>query len=290
VVYAKVVPPDGAIGLKKVGGFVYDIGTGSVTKLDGDDPDTFRFDSTNHNFLWGSKTADTTNWWNTCTDRTGHCDTAPGPILAWRPDGGAVAMYGPKPTFIRTVNFADGTCDAPDIDRSTDVYQAQYAPTSDRLWWVSANDDAETSFTVWLADADGKSAVAVATGADLGGTFSRDGQHLYISHNAESSSALGCVDVTASPPVEQILSANRGDIGMLGNRRAMFVDHFNVQDGNGELVLVDLATGARQSLARAVASVAVSGGNEDEGTDVAYAVRGRAASSRDGLWLTTLPP
>jgi len=98
------------------------------------------------------------------------------------------------------------------------------------------------------------------------------------------------VDVTASPPVEQILSANRGDIGLLGNRRTLFVDHFNVQDGNGELVLVDLATGARQSLARAVASVTVDGASEDAGADVAYAVRGRAASSRDGLWLTTLPP
>ena len=98
------------------------------------------------------------------------------------------------------------------------------------------------------------------------------------------------MDVTATPPVENILSTNRGDVGLLGNNRVLFVDHFNVQDGNGELVFVDLATGARQSLARAVTGVTVSGGSEDEGADVAYTVRGRAASSRDGLWLTTLPP
>jgi hypothetical protein len=36
--------------------------------------------------------------------------------------------------------------------------------------------------------------------------------------------------------------------------------------------------------------VSVSDSSEAEGTDVAYTVRGRAASSRDGLWLTTLPP
>ena len=74
----------------------------------------------------------------------------------------------------------------------------------------------------------------------------------------------------ASTPVEQVLSTNRGDIGLLGNRRALFIDHYNAQDGNGELVLVDLASGARQSLARAVANVTVAGGNEAEGTDVAY--------------------
>jgi hypothetical protein len=290
VMYAKFVNPADPGGPRKTAGFVYDVGAGSVTKLDGDDPDTFVFDRANHNFLWGGTTANTTSWWNTCSDTSGHCDTWPGPIFAWRPDGGAAAMYGPGPTFMRTVNFVDGTCDAPDIQKTTSVFQAQYSPTSDRLGWVSANDAAETSFTLWLADADGKSAIAVATAPDLGGTFSRDGQHLYVSHNGASSAALGAVDVTASPPVEQILSANRGDIGLLGNRRVLFVDHFNVQDGNGELVLVDLATGARQSLARAVASVAVSGGSEDEGTDVAYAVRGRAPSSRDGLWLTTLPP
>ena len=90
--------------------------------------------------------------------------------------------------------------------------------------------------------------------------------------------------------VEQVLSSNRGDIGLLGNQRALFIDHYNAQDTNGELVLVDLATGDRQSLARAVASVTVIGGKEAEGTDVAYTVRGRAAASRDGLWLTTLPP
>jgi len=89
---------------------------------------------------------------------------------------------------------------------------------------------------------------------------------------------------------EKILSTNRGDIGLLGSRRAVFVDHFNAQDGNGELVLVEVATGASQLLARAVTSVSVPGRGEAEGTDVAYAVRGRAGSSRDGLWLTTLPP
>jgi hypothetical protein len=291
VTYAKVDPASEADGTSatKTAGFAYDVGAGSVTKLDGANPDHFLFDSSHHLFVWGSGTESSTHWWNTCSDTAGQCDTWPGPLFAWRPDGGAFAMYGVQQPM-RIVNVSDGTCSLADAQSTFSVYQAQYSPNSDRLWWVSANDPAETSFSLWLADGNGASPTAVATGADLGATFSRDGLHLYVSHNGESSAALGWVDVTASPPVEQILSANRGDIGLLGDRRALFVDHYNVQDGNGELVLVDLATGARQSLARAVASVAVDGASEEAGTDVAYAVRGRAASSRDGLWLTTLPP
>ena len=104
-------------------------------------------------------------------------------------------MYGPQQTM-RIVNLTDGTCDAPDPQKTFSIYQAQYAPASDRLWWVSANDPQEQSFTLWLADGNGASPVAVATGPNLGGAFSGDGQRLYISHNGESSAALGWVDVT----------------------------------------------------------------------------------------------
>jgi hypothetical protein len=287
ILYGKTDPNDAT----KRAAFVHDVGAGTTTKLDGVDPDRFYADRWHHLLVWGSTTvgAGYTSWWNMCTDVKHSCETWPGPALTWRPDGGALTMYGPQQTM-RIVNLADGTCDAPDPQKTFSVYQAQYAPGSDRMWWVSANDPQEQSFTLWLADGNGASAVAIATGPNLGGAFSGDGQRLYISHSGESSAALGWVDVTASPPVETIISSNRGDIGLLGNNRVLFVDHYNVQDGNGELVFVDLATGARQSLARAVTSVSVSGGSEDEGADVAYAVRGRAASSRDGLWLTTLPP
>ncbi|HWJ57214.1 MAG TPA: hypothetical protein VNR90_13340, partial [Vicinamibacterales bacterium] len=286
VLYGKATPD--AAG--STAAFVYDVNAGTSTPLDGASPDRFYVDRGHHLLVWGSTSASPfTSWWNMCTGVRHTCDTWPGPAIAWRPDGGALAMYGPKPAFMRILNIAEGTCSAPDPSKTSSVYQAQYAPGSDRLWWVSANDDAETSFNLWLGDANGGSAVAVATGPDLGGAFSGDGQRLYVAHNGESNAALGWVDVNASPPVETVLSSNRGDIGLLGNRRVLFVDHYNVQDGNGELVLVDMETGARQSLARSVTGVTVSGG-EAEGADVAYAVRGRVASSRDGLWLTTLPP
>jgi hypothetical protein len=285
IFYAKLDPSDPT----KKAAYVFDMGAGTSTKLDGVDPDRFVTNRRDHLFVWGSGVGSYTNYWNTCSGVRGSCETWPGPGFTWRPDGGAFAMYGAQQSM-RIVNVADGTCSAPDPQKTFSIYQAQYSPGSDRLWWVAANDAHETSFNLWLADPNGDAPVSIATDTDLGATFSRDGQRIFISHNGESSAALGWADVNASPPVEHVLSANRGDIGVLGNRRAMFLDHWNVQDGNGELVLVDLDTGARQSLARAVTGVAVAGSNEDAGTDVAYAVRGRAASSRDGLWLTTLPP
>jgi hypothetical protein len=285
VLYAKA-DPDATVSSAA---FVHDVTAGTSTKLDGVAPDHFYVDRGHHLFVWGSNSGNYTKWWNTCTDARGSCDTWPGPAIAWRPDGGALAMYGPQQNM-RIVNVAEGTCSGPALEKTYSIYQAQYSSGSDRLWWVAANDKEETSFSMWLADGNGEAPVTVATGPNLGGTFSWDGQRLYVSHNGESSAALGWVDVTASPPAETIISANRGDVGLLGNNRVLFVDHFNVQDGNGELVFLDLTTGARQSLARSVTGVSVSNSSEAEGTDVAYTVRGRAASSRDGLWLTTLPP
>jgi hypothetical protein len=270
ILYAKV-DPDAA---PKTAAYVYDVKTGTSSKLAGADPDHFFADGTNKILAWGSATHHVTNYWNMCSDARGECPFS-GDLVAWRPDGGAFATYGPG-DFMR-------------VEATFSVYQAQYSPGSDRLWWIAATDLTETSQTLWLADAGAQSPVAVTSGPFLGGSFSPDGQRIYVSHASENS-ALGWIDVNVSAPVEKILSTNRGDIGLLGNRRALFVDHFNAQDGNGELVLVEVATGASQVLARAVTSVAVSGRAEAEGTDVAYAVRGRAGSSRDGLWLTNLPP
>ena len=189
------------------------------------------------------------------------------------------------------MNLADGTCDAPDPQKTFSIYQAQYAPAGDRMWWVSANDPQEQTFTLWLADGNGASPVAVATGPNLSGAFSGDGQRLYISHNGESSAALGWVGRDGVAPGREHRFRRTAVTSACWETTACSSSTTTTsQDGNGELVLVDLATGARQSLARAVTGVTVSGGSEDEGADVAYTVRGRAASSRDGLWLTTLPP
>ncbi len=269
--------------------YAHDVAAGTSTRLAGAANDLFYSNQKAHLLAWGSTANDLTSAWNICSDAKVDCPYPPTSFVTWRPDGGAFAMYGPR-EVLRVVDVAGATCREADPQKTYSIYQAQYTPAGDRLMWVAANDVEETTLTLWLADRDGQSPVALAGGPSIGGTFSGDGQIVYVSHGAESSASLGWIDLRASAPVEQVLSSNRGDISLLGNERAMFIDHYNVQDGNGELVLVELATGARQSLARAVASVTVAGGKEAEGTDVAYVVRGRAAAARDGLWLTTLPP
>ena len=106
---------------------------------------------------------------------------------------------------------------------------------------------------------------------------------------SESTSALSWFDLRSSPPVEQRLSSNFGQLAQGGNRRVLFTDHWNSQDGSGEAVILDIETGARQVLGRSVTQLTTSGNVDEAGGDVAYAVRGRGASSRDGLWLTTIP-
>ena len=48
--------------------------------------------------------------------------------------------------------------------------------------------------------------------------------------------------------------------------------------------------GKRVVLGEAVTDLAVADDVDAGGTSVAYLVRSRVASARDGLWLTTLPP
>jgi hypothetical protein len=283
LLYSKVDPDDAA----KTATYVHDVNAGTSRRLAGTDTDGFFADGRNHLLVWGSSTDPVTRYWNMCTDVQRECPFSVNQV-AWRPDGGAFAVYGSTDS-LRIVDVAGGTCVQPDLPGSG-VFQAQYSSGSDRLWWIAAADPERTTHTLWLADAGAQSPVAITSGPFIGASFTPDGQHLYVSHLAESTSALGWVDVNAATPTEVILSTNYGDVGVLGNRRALFVDHFNAQDGNGELVLVEPAAGASRTLARGVTTVAVPGRSDAEGTDVGYAVRGRAGSSRDGLWLTTLPP
>jgi len=170
------------------------------------------------------------------------------------------------------------------------VYQVQYSPTSDRMLWITDDPTRDATEILYLASADDPSAqVAIASGPALGARFSADGNGLYMGTFSESTSALSWFDLRASPPVEQRLASNYGQLAAGGNRRVLFTDHWNSQDGSGEAVILDITTGARQVLARSVTELTMSGDVDEAGGDVAYAVRGRGASSRDGLWLTTLP-
>jgi hypothetical protein len=269
-------------------GYVHDFGAGTTAPLDGEAFDTVFYNRGHHLLVWGARQAPT-RYENVCTGARGQCEISPTNLIAWRPDGAGFAMFGNE-QVLSTVDIAAATCGHPtDLNAAYSVLQAQFAPGSDRLLWVAGSVFDESPRTLWLADRDGNAPVALLTAPNMNARFSGDGRRIYASHLDVSTVALGWFDVAGSPPTEHILSTNHEEGARLGNRRALFIDHYNFQDGNGEMALADVETGTRQLLARAVTAITLSGGVDGEAA-VAYAARGRGASSRDGLWLTTLPP
>jgi len=282
IYFVKADPDDAA----KNAVYLYDVGRATTTRMVGDNPDAVFATPGTRSLVWGNQPSTFTRHRNICSGTEWACGFSPGRDIAWRPDLGGFATYG-RANWLSIADVAGERCIQPTSQAASNADRAAYGPGGDRLMWV-ADDLFAASQTMWLGDGEGESPIAVAHGSFLLGGFSSDGRILHATHFETSTTALGWVDVAAVPMTENILSSNTGG-AFRDNRRALFIDHFNSQDGYGDLVLVELATGATQLLARSVTEVAVEG-NVDEATEVAYAVKGRASSARDGLWLMTLPP
>ncbi len=153
----------------------------------------------------------------------------PGPALAWRPDGGAFGDVRTAADDAAREPRRTGACDAPEPRKTFSVYQAQYTPAGDRMWWVSANDPQAQTFTLWLADGNGASPVAVATGPNLGGAFSGDGRRLYIGRTTESRAPRSAgSDVRRRPRSRTAVVETAVTSACCGNNRVLFIDHWNV--------------------------------------------------------------
>ena len=172
----------------------------------------------------------------------------------WRPDGGGFTMYGVG-NHLNVVNVSDGTCVQPDPSTTLDAIRRelrarQRSPDVGRPLRDHAN-------LVVGGRRRGSRRLPSPAGSCPGPTFrpmagpSTSGvTKTPGSRSAGSMSPRPRWSNGSCPPT----SARRL---LFGDRRVLFVDHFNGQDGNGELVLVDLATGAVESLARSVTDVAV---------------------------------
>jgi hypothetical protein len=293
--------PSDPTGMGTVG-YAYNVKSGTNTKLDGTNPIRFDVSSDQHTVVWYSTATingtplSQPQAFNLCTQSTTVCPprsafstAAPryADATVWSPDGAGFAsyVYG-GPTSV--ARLADQSCSAvPDTD-THGVLGAQYAPSGDRLLWIAS--DGNGGEIINLGDATGAGASVIATGSLAGVRFSPDGARLYMARTTSASVSLSWLDLSTSPPPEETIADNYGGISRIANRRALFVDHWNSQDATGELTLVDIPTGTRQRLAQAVTGFTAWGSIDDGGTNVAYTVRGRVASGRDGLWLTALPP
>jgi len=159
IYYARFDPDDAS----KTAGYVYDVNTGTTSKLAGaDSPDRIFADDASHLLVWGSTSVfGTTHYRNLCSGVEGECPFAPGAVPVWRPDRDAFAMYGPY-DLLAAVNVATGACNFPNPNLTYGIDFAQYAPGSDRLLWSASNDTlADAGHTLWLADGEAQSPVAI---------------------------------------------------------------------------------------------------------------------------------
>ena len=275
--------------------YVYDVKRSQTLRLGGVNVGPFMVSPDQHVVVWSSRPASPADpdpnelhYWNACTDAQQTCPFPVGRFVAWHPGGEGFASLGFRGA-LGVTSISEASCVVPPSTINGGVHQILYSPSGDRLAWVQTARATGTIDSLWLANPDGTSPGELASSsATLGANFSPDGERLFISRLGDAPS-LGWLDLTESPVVERLLADKYGPPALIGNRRAMFMDGWNPQDATGDLTFVELDDGRREVLARAVTNLAAAGDIDAVGTNVAYSVRGRAASDRDGLWLTTFP-
>jgi hypothetical protein len=264
----------------------YDVNTGTDTQLS-DYVSRFTVASDQHRVLWDDQLTIALNYLDLCSGERLACPGVPSGPVIWRPDGNGVAAVNPLNYHFGVASLVDGGCDGQWYPMA--VYGVQFAPTGDRMVWVGSTPDNSETAEVWLAAADGSGGGKIAEGDIFGIGYSGDGRRVYIGRGGTSNAGLSWLDPTVSPPVEHLLADNYGGFSSVGSERVLLIDHWNSQDGSGELTLIDIDEDERQRIARAVTDMTTAGSIDGDGLSIAYTVRTRVASDRDGLWLTTLP-
>jgi hypothetical protein len=277
--------------------YVFDVNTGQETPLPGLDPSELVLSPDRHSAAWTDidpnalSTAPVETWifvHNFCSGAATRC-SLPGPRqITWRADSGKLAV-DLADEQLGLVDVPTGTCSvvgAPAISLGIDLHE--FSPAGDRLAWTTSDPTGNASAeALWLSDAAGREPRMVASGV-LGFAFSPDGQALFITRLNGNQLSMSWLSLAADSPPEQLVADGFSGATLRGNQRLLIIDHWNTQDGSGNLDLIDLLSGTRQVLAHAVTDLAGSG-SVDGPARVLYSVRGRFASAQDGLWETTLP-
>jgi hypothetical protein len=264
----------------------FDVNTGLDTTLS-DGVTRFTVASDQRRVLWDERLTTSLNYLDVCSGERLSCPDMPSGPVIWRPDGNGFAAVDQVSYYFGIASLSDGSCHGEWYPMA--VYGLQFSPTGDRLVWVGNSPEASDTPEVWLSAADGTGGAKVAEGDVFGIGYSGDGRRIYIGRAGTSNAGLSWLDPNVSPPVEHLLADNYGGFSAVGSERVLLIDHWNSQDASGELTLIEIDSGARRRIARAVTDMTTAGSVDGDGLDIAYTVRTRVASDRDGLWLTTLP-
>jgi hypothetical protein len=281
ILYA-VNAPDGAA----LEPHAYDVNTGIDTTLS-DAVTRFTVAPDQRRVLWDDRLTTSLNYLDLCSGDRRTCPNMPSGPVVWRPDGNGFAAVDQVNYYFGIASLSDGSCHGEWYPMA--VYGLQFSPTGDRLVWVGNSPASSDTPEVWLSAADGAGGAKVAEGDVFGIGYSGDGRRIYIGRAGTSNAGLSWLDPSVSPPVEHLLADNYGGFSAVGSERVLLIDHWNSQDASGELTLIEIDSGARQRIARAVTDMTTAGSVDGDGLDIAYTVRTRVSSDRDGLWLTTLP-
>jgi hypothetical protein len=272
--------------------FAYDVNAGTELELPGTGPSHIFISPDQQFVLYDDSDFISKRYWSVCGGQQDFCPFLGGDFVVWRSDSRALVSVFTDGSGQMAAAMIDKNNQCTGAEVMPGVFWASYSPGGDRLAFLVSQDQLANvpTETMFLAQADGSMPQMIATGSLTGGRFSSDGTKLYIARSDSSSVSLDWLDLTTTPPVEHQVVGNYAGFSSGGSRRVLLIDHWNTQDTSGELALIDVATGDRQELGRAVTDFAVSGDVDASGTNVAYTVRSRVASPRDGLWLTALPP
>jgi hypothetical protein len=278
--------------------YAFDLDSGQELALPGDNPSSFSLSPDQHRVAWthsdlddqanGSLGSDQSNVYfhDFCTGAAGSCPMPHPEALVWRADGDLLMMvlrYG-----LAMAQLPAGTCGDPGTLGQVKTFA--FSPTGDRLvgFQLAGFDDEPAAGVLFTSDADGQQARVLLQGSIRSFAFSPDGQGLFITHVLGDQLSLRWLSLTDDNQAERVLGAVYSGMLSRGDQRALFIDEWNGQDLSGTLALVDLMTGERTVLARAVTNFAANA-SVDGDARVDYTVRGRYASAQDGLWRITLP-
>jgi hypothetical protein len=234
---------------------------------------------------------DTLAVWDACGEKVSRCDVAMtadnGPQTssrflqtAWRPDSAAVAATFAYSSPLVVATRAGDVCVAP--PEADAAWNAAFDASGRRLTFVETGPAGGTLFA---ADGLGRSPRSVATGVlDL--QLSTTGRFAILQRDGDSLSSL---DLDAPDGAERWLA---GPVirWRVGAGRLLALTDWSSQDLTGHLESFDLPGGTSSVLVDLPVVTFGSAGPLDDGGPLAYVVRDRVSSARDGLWLTTFPP
>ena len=182
-------------------------------RLAGQNTDRIYASREHHQVVWGSTSDDATHHWNVCTADKHTCPFSPGDAATWRRDGGAFAAYA----FDGGIGIAaaDGGCAAGAHGRGSPRVPGPVFAVERSAAVGRGRRDAgpRRRSCIWPAPTDPSSRPSRSPAVPRWGRrFSADGNGIYMGTFSESTSALSWFDLRSSPPVEQRLSSNYGQL------------------------------------------------------------------------------